>query len=316
MSRAATLALAVGLVAFVACRDAPPAPAADTRITPATIPPAERLLKLPNTPRSIRFAVIGDAGSGELPQYEVSARMQAFRRVFPFDFVIMAGDNVYDGGTREDYRRKFELPYKPLLDAGVTFHAAIGNHDDPNQPDYAPFHMGGERYYTFAPDAPGLLARDAGVRFFVLDTESPDRLQMAWLERELSASDAVWKIAVFHRPLYTSGRYGYGARDLRRIIEPVLVKHDVAVVISGHEHLYERTKPQRGITYFTSGGAGKLRVGDLRRSAETAVGFDRDFHFMLFEIDGDALYYQAISRAGLSIDSGVIRRPAHLTPAE
>ena len=86
--------------------------------------------------------------------------MQAYRGAFPFDFVIMAGDNVYDGGTTEDYERKFERPYQPLLAAGVLFYAAIGNHDAANQPWYAPFHMGGERYYTFVPeDAPASSVR-------------------------------------------------------------------------------------------------------------------------------------------------------------
>ena len=122
---------------------------------PAHSQPPAALLRLPNKPGSVRFAAIGDAGRGSPPQYEVSAQMQAYRRVFPFDFVIMLGDNVYDGGSPEFYRQRFELPYKPLLDDGVKFYATIGNHDDPNQLFYPPFNMGGERYYTFKP--PSLL---------------------------------------------------------------------------------------------------------------------------------------------------------------
>ena len=103
--------------------------------------------------------------------------MQAFRKAFSYDFVVMLGDNVYDGGTPEYYRDRFELPYKPLLDAGVKFYATLGNHDYPNQPFYAPFNMGGQRYYTFKP--PSLVARLAGtgddVRFFMIDTERLDR---------------------------------------------------------------------------------------------------------------------------------------------
>jgi hypothetical protein len=126
---ALTLAVALGCNSQGPPREpptigAPPAPEQS---------PAE-LLRLPKKPGSVRFAVIGDSGRGDPPQYEVSAQMQAYRKVFPFDFVIMAGDNVYDGGTPEDYRQKFELPYKPLLDADVSFYATIGNHDDPNQP--------------------------------------------------------------------------------------------------------------------------------------------------------------------------------------
>ena len=63
----------------------------------------------------------------------------------------MMGDNMYGGDSAKDYDKKFEAPYKPLLDAGVKFYAALGNHDDPNQRFYKPFNMNGERYYTFKP---------------------------------------------------------------------------------------------------------------------------------------------------------------------
>jgi 3',5'-cyclic AMP phosphodiesterase CpdA len=267
----------------------------------------EKVLTLPKRPGSIRFAAIGDAGRGDTFQHQVARTMAAFHDAFEFSFVVMLGDNVYDGGTPDDYRRKFELPYKLFLDRDVEFYAAIGNHDDPNQPWYPPFNMGGERYYTFEPDAPLLSdVLRTRVRFFMLDTENLDRTQVAWLERELEKTDARWKIPVFHRPIYTSGRYASPARILRGALEPVFVRHGVRVALSGHEHFYERTHPQQGITYFISGAAGSLRVNDMRMSALTARGFDTDYSFMLFEIAGDELFYQAISRTGHGIDSGSI----------
>src|SRR5438046_9593783 len=87
----------------------------------APVQPPAQLLRLPNKPGSVRFAAIGDAGRGDRFQYEVSAQMQAYRKVFPFDFVVMLGDNIYDGSTPEDYKQKFELPYNTFLDAGVKF---------------------------------------------------------------------------------------------------------------------------------------------------------------------------------------------------
>jgi hypothetical protein len=183
-----------------ACGASPPNPAAPAFTGPAPAP--AETIALPRRPGSIKFAAIGDAGRGDKPQYDVSAQMQAFRTIFPFDFVLMLGDNVYDGGTPEDYRQKFELPYKPLLDKGVNFYATIGNHDSVNQPAYEPFHMGGERYYTFKADR-SLLARltDTDIAFFMVDTETLDRTQLAWLDREMRRSDARWKIPVFHRPI-------------------------------------------------------------------------------------------------------------------
>jgi len=287
----------------------PPRREAPPRIAAAPPPPPAAALTLPRAAGSLKLAVIGDSGRGHRPQYEVSAEMQRWREHFPFAFVVMAGDNVYDGGTAEDYRQKFELPYKPLLAAGVRFYAAIGNHDDPGQPGYAPFNMGGERYYTFEPPTP-LVGRLTGVdvRFFMIDTERLDATQLAWLDRELQRSDADWKIPVFHRPIYSSGRYARPAQAFRLALEPLFVRHGVRVAFSGHEHFYERTHPQQGITYFISGAAGSLRSGDLRATRLTARGFDSDYHFMLVEIGDDALHFQAVSRTGATIDSGSVRR--------
>ena len=313
-SRAARLAVAavVAITASACRREAPPAeqpPPSIAAAAPVPNRPPSELLALPRKPGSVRFAAIGDSGRGDQPQYEVSAQMQAYRKVFDYDFVVMLGDNVYDGGTPEFYRQRFELPYKPLLDDGVKFYATIGNHDDPNQPFYPPFNMGGERYYTFKP--PSLLTRAIGtgddVRFFMIDTERLDRPQLEWLDREMTRSESEWKIPVFHRPIYTSGRYARPAQIYRALLEPLFLKHGVKVGFSGHEHFYERIKPQQGITYFISGGAGSLRVADIRPTGLTDVGFDRDYHFMLVEISGDELFYQAISRTGATIDSGVVR---------
>jgi hypothetical protein len=91
-------------------------------------------------------------------------------------------------------------------------------------------------------------------------------------------------------------------------MEPIFLRHDVRVALSGHEHFYERMTPQKGITYFISGGAGSLRYGDIRPSPLVAKGFDTDYHFMLFEVTGDTLYYQAIARTGHSIDAGSVTR--------
>src|ERR1044072_4309077 len=82
-------------------------------------------LKLPVKPKSVRFAMIGDSGTGEKPQYEVGRQLADFHAVFPFDFVIMLGDNLYGGKTPADFKRKFEDPYKDLLDAGVKFYASL-----------------------------------------------------------------------------------------------------------------------------------------------------------------------------------------------
>jgi hypothetical protein len=90
-------------------------------------------LKLPNKGGSVKFAIIGDTGTGSGAQSEVGRQMAAFHALFPFEFVLMVGDNIYGADGPNDYRNKFELPYKALLEGGVKFYASLGNHDNPNQ---------------------------------------------------------------------------------------------------------------------------------------------------------------------------------------
>ena len=148
------------------------------------------------------------------------------------------------------------------------------------------------------------------MRFFALDTDYLDKPQLDWLEKELSSSSSDWKIAFFHHPLYSSGKTHGSALESRAVLEPLFVKYGVSAAFSGHDHFYERIKPQKGgIVYWVSGAGGSLRKGDLRATDMTAKGFDRDYHFMIVEIAGDDLYFQAISRTGATIDSGVVHRP-------
>jgi predicted phosphodiesterase len=260
--------------------------------------PSAQSLALPMKANSVRFAVIGDQGSGAREQYEIGAQMAAFHRKFPFTFAITLGDNMYGAERPQDYAKKFELPYKALLDAKVDFYASLGNHDDPNQRLYKPFNMGGRSYYTF---------KKGNIRFFALDSNYMDPTQMAWLESELKNSGSDWKIPFFHHPPYSSGMHG-SQTDLRSIIEPLFIRYSVDVVFTGHEHFYQRIKPQKGIYYFVSGAAGKLRRGDLRRSELTEVGNDRDYSFMLVEVTDKEMYFQTVTRTGATIDKGMIVR--------
>lgn len=255
---------------------------------------------------SIRFAVIGDNGNGDTGEYEIGTRMADRRQRFPFDFVVMVGDNIYGSERPQDFVQKFEQPYKALLDANVKFYAAIGNHDDPNQRFYKPFNMNGERYYTYS---------QGSAQFFALDSNYMDAKQLAWLESALKESSSDWKICYFHHPLYSSGSTHGSELDLRTLVEPLFVQHGVSVVFTGHEHFYQRIKPQKGITYFVSGAAGQLRPGDIRPAEFSATGFDKDQSFMLVEIAGDQLFFQAVTRTGAIVDSGVVERRTQSKPA-
>jgi len=262
-------------------------------------------MELPRAAGSLKFAVIGDNGTGEPPQHDVARQMTSSRASFPFDFVLMLGDNLYGSQKPKDFIAKFERPYAPLIAAGVQFYATLGNHDQPTNRSYAPFNMAGQRYYTFS---------RGPARFFILDTNLMDRAQLAWIDDALESAGEPWKIVSFHHPIYSDGdRHGSNV-ELRVMLEPLLVRHSVEVVFSGHEHIYERTMPQKGITYFVEGSSGQLRKGGVTPSPLTAVSFADDRTFMLIEITGDQLFFQTISRTGRIVDSGVIHRTPDASP--
>jgi len=257
-------------------------------------------LTLPLKDGSVRFAVIGDTGSGSSKQYEVGNTMTRYHAAFPFEFVLLLGDNMYGGETPKDFEKKFSDVYRTLLDSKVKFYATLGNHDLPLQANYADFNMEGKEYYRF---------KKGNVAFYSLNSNYMDAKQLKWLETELRADTSEWKVCFFHHPPYSSAKKHGSDGQLREVVEPIFVRYGVNLVLAGHDHVYERIKPQKGIYYFVSGAGGKLRSGDLRTSSPlTDKAYDRDLHFMLFEIADDQLYFQAISRTGETIDTGVMAR--------
>jgi 3',5'-cyclic AMP phosphodiesterase CpdA len=287
--------LSIGALAYVAGSPASPITARAAAMQQSAAAPAPIQVAPPREKDSVRFAIIGDTGTGTSSQYQVGEQLTRARQMFPFEFVIMLGDNIYGSERPQDFVNKFEKPYKALLDAKVPFYAALGNHDDPTQRYYKPFNMNGERFYTFI---------KGSARFFVLDSNYMDQGQLKWLEEQLSRATDRWKIAYFHHPLYSSGEKHGSEIDLRTQVEPLFMKHGVDVVFAGHEHFYERIKPQNGIYYFIEGGSAKLRKGDIAKGPLTAAGFDTDFTYMLAELGKDAMQFQVLSRNGKPIDSG------------
>jgi predicted MPP superfamily phosphohydrolase len=279
-------------------------------VTSGSQPPiaSQTPVTLPNRDGSLKFVVLGDFGDGSSAQRALAGQMANLRTRFPYELVITVGDNIYGGERPQDMRRKFEEPYKSLLDAGVKFYASLGNHDDRAQAQYKPFNMNGRTYYSFK-------APRQDVRFFALESDYPTPQQMAWVEKELQSSGEDWKIPYFHHPLYSSGERHGSHLGLRKVLEPLFREYGVSVVFAGHDHFYERIKPQHGIFHFVVGSGGKLRRGGIdRKTGLTEVGFDTDQAFLAAEIDGDQMFFNAISRAGTTIDSGVIERPKQPQP--
>jgi 3',5'-cyclic AMP phosphodiesterase CpdA len=252
--------------------------------------------------QELRFLALADSGSGNANQRAVGLRMAERHRESPVDLVLLGGDNIYPDGSLLEVERTFQKPYRELLQAGVPFHAVLGNHDirsdngDP-QVRYRPFGMAG-RWYSL---------RRGPVAFFLIDTNGNARWQhqMPWLKKALASSDAPWKVVVGHHPIYSAGFYGDDPAAIARL-SPLFARHGVQLYINGHEHNYERTRPIEGITYLTVGGGGAwLRpvVANARTAKAASV-----YSFAEIEVVRDRLMIHAWDRDGRMIDQAVITR--------
>ena len=254
--------------------------------------------KPPATPL-LRFISVADTGTGDRGQYAVAEAMATYHRQNDFNLAILAGDNIYNNGEIEKIQAVFERPYQSLLQQGVKFYACLGNHDirtangDP-QVRYPGFNMQG-RFYTFRRDP---------VQFFALDTNSNAdwKTQLAWLETELSRSDAPWKVVFGHHPVYSSGHYGNNRTFIKQFT-PLFENYGVQLYINGHDHNYERSRPINGTTYMITGSGAGTRPVD--RSEWTAFSASQ-LSFAAYEVYADRIEISAIGTDNRVFDRGTI----------
>ncbi len=255
----------------------------------------------PDDEGAVRFIVFGDSGSGSAKQYALAEQMATV----PFDLILHTGDIAYDDGTQRELDAHYFDVYAPLLRSFPAF-PVTGNHDYRTE-DAAPYRRsfvlppnggeaGRERWFSF----------DWGpVHFVALDTEKTGATQAAWLERDLRENQLPWVIVYAHRPPYTSGRHGPDA-DMREVIVPILRRHRVELVLTGHDHHYQRFGPIDGITYVVTGGGGgplrRVQPDWLTAYAETV------FHFVHVEVGSDELLLHAIDGVGREFDSARVER--------
>jgi acid phosphatase type 7 len=245
----------------------------------------------------IGFLAFGDSGGGGSDQYALLEQMFQL----PYELIIHTGDLAYDSGTLDEIERNVFDVYAELF-RNLPFFPAAGNHDYKTQ-EAAPFRSvfalpeaAGEKWYSF----------DWGPAHFVaLDTEADYAAQARWLDDDLAAATAPWKIVYLHRPPYSSGTHGSDS-NLRAKLAPVLERHGVQLVLAGHDHHYERIQPQNGVHYVLTGGGG-IGTRDVGASSFTAFA-EPVIHFVVGEIVADQLILHAIDATGVEFDSVVIPR--------
>jgi hypothetical protein len=257
---------------------------------------------------TITFAVLGDNGTGGRNQMAVAGQMARTYQSTPYGLVLLAGDISYYGSIDDRWEDVFVEPYGPLIDAGVEWELAIGNHEiSEKKSDYAVEEIQAQ-LRRFGKPGTYYSVVHGPVEVFVIDTIIPldtgvgGPEELAWLEEALAASTARWKVALLHHPPYSSGKHGSQLK-VREALQPMFTEFGVDVAFSGHDHHYERTFPQDGVTWIVSGaGAKRTRVGrsDFTAHAESTL------QFMLVEVAGDTMDIRAITTDGTVIDRVVL----------
>jgi len=267
------------------------------------------------------FLAFGDSGSGSEEQLELAGQMDKFNP----DFVINTGDLV-ETGLDSDADEQYFKPYAKML-SRAPFFLALGNHDYGRdfkkesgkgfiKANYQPFHSvpltGAPPHYYFFDIG--------GARFFVLDTNKfygakfapglePGSKQYKWLDYFLSKTKKTWKFVVLHQPLYSTGAHNLLEPE-RAALEPLFLKYKVDLVLQGHDHDYERTRPVKegladddsGIIYLTLAGGGRPLYFQ-RTNADWSDKFLPVHHFAYFEIRDKNLKMTVYDKEGRVIDT-------------
>lgn len=261
------------------------------------------------SPDRLRFAAIGDNGSGGRQAMAVATQLAHTYAAAPFGLVALLGDICYYGNFADRYDDVFRRPMAPLLDAGVSFELAIGNHDEGyRHTDEGSEEIGAELSLLGTPST-HYATSHGPVDFFYLDSSAPGAFgadsdaQWEWLDDALASAASQWRIVALHHPLYSSGRHGSTIRARERL-EPILRRHHVDLVLAGHDHHYERTHPVHGITHVVSGGG--CKTTPVGRSAFTAASA-RVLQFLLVDVDGDRLTGRCVRADGGVVDRFELR---------
>jgi hypothetical protein len=254
---------------------------------------------LPDQPGGHRVAVFGDMGEGSGAEVRNAANALKWRPTH----VATVGDNVYPLGRERDYAGRFDPQFRELM-ASATWKPALGNHDyygGSLEPYFTRFgEPGNHAYYSWSL---------GNADFFVLDTEQRLDIasaQRAWLEQELAASDAPYRVVQMHRPMVSS-KAGDDGAQLEGSLAPLMAKYGVQLVLQGHEHGYERSAPLDGTTFVVAGGGGAatLKYG-MDLPARSEVRTTRNHHLQV-SFDAAQMVVRAVDDRGTAFDTFTVR---------
>lgn len=247
-------------------------------------------------PPALRLAVAGDVGDSGGAQELVAAGIVAVARTQPYDVLLLLGDNVYPYGDPDQLPTRVFEPFGPVLDGGAELRAILGNHDvlqGHGDDQLAALGMPG-RWWAQQYGDVLLVGLDS--------TRTRDPQQLDWLERTLAATTARWRIVALHHPPYSAGYQG-SSLAAREVFSPVLARHGVQLVLSGHDHDYQRSVPLAGVTYVVSGAGATSRRTGARSFTEVSYATS---HFTDLSIYEDRLVLRAVNRDARVFDEAVL----------
>lgn len=269
---------------------------------------------------SLVFAIAGDTGSGDVHERQIVDGIMRIHERHPLDGVLLLGDNLYGSDPFPvAIESRFTRPFAPLLSARVPFYATLGNHDysvadrAEGEMNFPPFNMKGRNYYS-------ITLGDGLISFFFIDSEivAQDQPQLAWLREAVLASRSTWKVLIAHIPMQASDiSHGTSKSDYRALKEIITAPDGIDLVLTGHNHVYERRVPVDDVLHVTVGSSGKL--DDDQRFEEDAgrvVGFNAERAFAWMQVYPHELRFRAVSQSGKVIDRFVYTRDRVIAPLE
>jgi hypothetical protein len=261
---------------------------------------------------AIRVLAFGDFGNGSPEQKTLAQTIATYHRGQRFNFAVTLGDNFYSVGMESPddprWQSWFEQLYGPL---GITFYAALGNHDwgHPDSPAAEILYSG--KTPTWRMPAAHYTFTAGPVQFFALDTQviALSEKQRQWLDTELARSTARWKVVYGHHPIYSGGNYE-DRPDLIRSLLPIL-RNRVDVYLCGHDHNLQALQAEDGVRFFIAGGGG-AGLYDLREYERTIFA-SRTNGFAVLEADQTRLTVKFVDVAGATVYEDTVRKEATTT---
>ena len=249
-----------------------------------------------------RLAVAGDTGTGDKHiRATVDAMVARAMDQGPYEALVLLGDLVYNDGNASHVDERVTEPFAPVLDGGAELVPVLGNHDvRRGEQDEILERLGRDRSWYVEEVGP--------VRVIALDTTRTDEpRQTRWLEETLAADvpPATWTVVALHHPPYSAGDHG-SDENVRRAWVPLFERFDVPLVLAGHDHDYQRSRPIDGVTYVVSGGAAKLRPAGWEDFTEISTSTR---HYLDLAVYDDRMVGRAVDPSGEVIDEFTVPRP-------